>query len=112
LRVLTVPLEPAVLSAAAELDAYAQSQGFPEAELVPPPTGTQGSARWAEAGCMWALRRGLYSRRQRAQLLQRLRKGRAAPEWEIYEEGDLVVCLHRNFAHRAAVLGATAGAPA
>lgn len=99
-------LELQARAAAEDLDGFARAQGFPELELVDPP---RGQPEWADAGCMWAVRRGLYSRRQREQLLQRLRKGRIPPTWEISESEGLIVCLHRNFAWRNTALGSAAG---
>jgi hypothetical protein len=95
-------LEPAACAAAEELAAYVQTEGLPELELLDAP---RTMAQWGEAGCAWAFRRRTYSRRQRALLLARLRKGRPAPTWEICEDGDLIVCTHRNFSWRAQALG-------
>lgn len=94
-------LEPAARAAAEDLDGYARREGLPELELVEPPADL---ARWVEAGCAWAARRGLYSRRQRAVVLARLRKGRPSPSWDIREGGDLIVCIHRNFSWRSRAL--------
>lgn len=96
-------LEPGVRAAAEDLDSYARAEGLAELELVDPPC-SQRVVAWADSGCVWAVRRDLYSRRQRAMVLQRLMKGRRSPEWEIWEEVDRIICLHRNFTWRGKAL--------
>lgn len=96
-------LEQAVRAAAEDLAAYVQAEGFAELELLDAPRDSYG---WAEAGCSWAASRYAYSRRERALVLARLRKGRPSPQWDIREEGQLILCTHRNFTWRTSSFAA------
>jgi hypothetical protein len=94
-------LHPRARDALETLDDWARGQSWEELLVLEP----RGADDWVRAGCTWCVRLRAYSREQRQALRRELVRGRARPEWEVEEEGDVLRCTLRDFPWRMERLG-------
>jgi hypothetical protein len=95
-------LHPRVKAALDALDTWVQSQGLEELLVV---EALSERDDWARAGCSWCVRLRVYSRPQRQLIRKHLAAGKVRPDWEIFESGDTLRCLFRDFPWRQERLG-------
>jgi hypothetical protein len=95
-------LHPRARAALAALDTWTQGQGWDELLVV---EAVAERDDWSRAGCSWCVRLRVYNRAQRQALRKRLAAGKQRPEWDIFEAGDVLRCVLRDFPWRAERLG-------